>query len=255
MKKFILSLGVALGLSTFTFAGHSTSEPTKTPSEIMKELITQDSEFAKEHHHDYFSVFQNKQSPYITMITCSDARVHENILEKDPINKIFSIRNIGNQLLTSFGSVDYGVYHLHTPVLLILGHTHCGAVKAALGDYRNESFDIIKELDHLFIPLKDLKGTAKNKKEFEKIWIQGVERNVDYQVEMALKKYKKEVKEGKLTVIGAVDDFINAYKSGEGRIIIINVNDEKNVNNIKKMKLFKDLSPKLKALYIKRITN
>ncbi len=253
MIRFILGIGIALGIITFSFAEHSDMESIKKPPEIIKEIVGFDSKFAKEHKHSYFEVFKNKQTPYITMITCSDARVHENILEKDPINKIFSIRNIGNQLLTSFGSIDYGVYHLHTPILLILGHTHCGAVKAALGNYKNESFDIVRELDHLFIPLSSLKPKL-NKNNLEEIWIKGVEKNVDYQVDLAVKKYNKEIKEGKLTVIGAVDDFINAYKSGEGRIIIINVNGEKDIKRLKHLKLFKELSKEEKEIYIKRIT-
>ncbi len=251
MKKFVA--GIFVFIFGFAFAGHDTSPSTKKPDEIIKEILSVDNEFSKTHKHKYFEEFKNKQSPYITMITCSDARVHENILEKDPINKIFSIRNIGNQLLTSFGSIDYGVYHLHTPILLILGHTHCGAVKAALGDYRNESFDIVRELDHLFIPLAKLKPKL-NKNNLEEIWIKGVEKNVDYQVELAMKKYAKEVKNGKLTIVGAVDDFINAYKSGEGRIIIINVNGERNPNKIKKMKIFNKISKNMKEIYIKRLS-
>ncbi len=252
MKNLITVL--VLFIFGISLAGHNTQDSTKKPDEIIKEIISIDNEFAKTHKHRYFSKFQNKQSPYITMITCSDARVHENILEKDPINKIFSIRNIGNQLLTSFGSIDYGVHHLHTPILLILGHTHCGAVKAALGDYRNETFDIIRELDHLFIPLSSLKPKL-NRNNLEKIWLQGVEKNVDYQVEIALKKYEKEVDEGKLTIVGAVDDFINAYGSGEGRIIIINVNGIKNPEKIKNMKIFDKIPDKMKSIYIKRITD
>lgn len=239
MKRVVLAL---LFIFSLSFAKDVTS--------IIEEIVKYDEDFVKHHSKSYFEQFKNKQKPYITLVSCSDARVHTNIIEKDPINKIFAIRNIGNQLLTSFGSVDYGVLHLHTPVLLILGHSHCGAVKAALGDYSEEPFDIIKELDHLFIPLSKLKSKHMD---FETKWIKGVQANVDYQVELALKKYEELVKEGKLTVVGAVDDFVGLYGSGEGRIIIVNVNGETNPEKLKKLPIFNKLPKKEKDLIIKRI--
>ena len=48
-----------------------------------------------------------------------------------PDNDLFMVRNIGNQMATAEGSVEYGVRHLHTPLLLIIGHAACGAIKAA----------------------------------------------------------------------------------------------------------------------------
>ena len=71
--------------------------------------------------------------------------------------------------------------------------------------------------------------------DFETKWIKGVQANVDYQEELALKKYKTLVEEGKLTIIGAIDDFVGIYKSGEGRIIIVNVNGETNPEKLKKL--------------------
>lgn len=237
-----LVLAVFLFIFSLSFA--------KEVSSIIREIVMYDEDFIKHHSKSYFEKLKNKQKPYITLVSCSDARVHTNIIEKDPINKIFIIRNIGNQLLTSFGSVDYGVLHLNTPVLLILGHSHCGAIKAALKDYKEEPFDIIKELDHLFIPLSKLK--SKNM-DFGTKWIKGVQANVDYQVELALKKYKTLVEKGKLTIIGAIDDFVGLYNSGEGRIIIVNVNGETNTEKLKKLFIFNKLPKEEKDLIIKRI--
>ena len=239
MRRLFLALLLVFGFSV-----------AKDVPSIIEEIVKYDESFVKQHSKNYFEAFKNKQKPYITLVSCSDARVHMNVIEKDPINKIFAIRNIGNQLLTSFGSVDYGVLHLHTPVLLILGHSHCGAVKAALGNYEEEPFDIIRELDHLFIPLSGLKNKKMN---FEEKWIKGVQANVDYQVELALKKYKHLVDKGKLTVVGAIDDFVGLYGSGEGRIIIVNVNGETNPEKLKKLPIFNKLPQKEKNLIIKRI--
>ena len=176
-----------------------------------------------EHPDEYFHTFRDAQTPEVTLVTCADSRVHATIFGGDATNKIFIIRDIGNQIIPVFGSVDYGVIHLQTPVLFILGHTHCGAMKTILGDYDNEPFDIIRELDHLSIPVRHLKHEHH---ETEEIWLEAVESNVDYQVRLAVKKYKRIIDAGRLTVVGAVDDFIDAYGQGHGRVVLVNINGE-----------------------------
>ena len=59
------------------------------------------------------------------------------------------IETIGNQMTSSQGSVDYGILHLHTPVLLNMGHTDCGAIKAFMKGYEKENDAVKCELDNL----------------------------------------------------------------------------------------------------------
>ncbi|AEH44271.1 carbonic anhydrase [Thermodesulfatator indicus DSM 15286] len=241
---FILSLIMSTSL---VFA--SSYKANISPSEALNRIAEGNNQFVKKHHYDYFKPYQTSQHPFVTMITCSDARVHSNVLLDDPIDKIFVIRNIGNQLVVSRGSIDYGILHLHTPILLILGHTHCGAVKAAMGDYSKETEGIRKELDHLHIPLSkdDKKGNLETR------WLRNVERNVDWQVIQAMSFYPELVNQGKLVVVGAVYDFINAYGKGYGRMVIININGEKNPEKLKTHPIVKKLSKELKDLII--VTN
>ncbi len=217
-----------------------------SPSEALKKLVEGNNEFVSSHDPSYFEPYQTSQHPFVTLITCSDARVHMTALLKDPIDKMFVIRNIGNQLVVSHGSIDYGVLHLHTPILLILGHTHCGAVKAAMGDYRKETEAIRNELDHLHLPLSADKGEG----DFESRWLKNVERNVDWQVAQALSFYHDQVQKGELVVVGAVYDFINAYGKGYGRMVIINVNGVTCPDAIKKHPVTRKLSEKIKNLVV-----
>ncbi len=235
---FLISTGLALA-----FGGHSSS---MTPPEALKKIVEGNDLFVKSHDYHYFESHQTSQHPFITMITCSDARVHSSVLLPDAIDKIFVIRNIGNQLVVSRGSVDYGVLHLHTPILLILGHTHCGAVKAAMSDYRGETEGIKSELDHLHLPLMGDDG----KGSFESRWLKNVERNVDWQVAQAMSFYPDLIKEKKLVVVGAVYDFINAYGKGYGRMVIINVNGNTSPDAIKKHPVTKKLSKELKNVVV-----
>jgi carbonic anhydrase len=198
---------------------------------IISDIFIGNSRFVDNHKPEYFDKFRDTQTPDITLVTCSDSRVQSNIFEADSTNKIFTIRNIGNQIMPGFGSVDYGIMHLKTPLLLIMGHVHCGALKAALGGYENESFDIIRELDHLCLPVSGFKDQSEDA---EKIWIKAAESNVDYQVKLAVKKYSNIIDSGNLTVIGAVEDFINAYGNGFGRVILTNLNGDNKSENLKK---------------------
>ncbi|MBW2645319.1 MAG: carbonic anhydrase [Deltaproteobacteria bacterium] len=68
---------------------------------------------------------------YATVITCSDSRVPVELLFDAGIMDIFVIRVAGNVCdVDEAGSIEYGLAHVHTPVLVILGHTQCGAVTA-----------------------------------------------------------------------------------------------------------------------------
>ncbi len=223
----------------------------KKSSQIIFSLISGNNNFVNHHEHNYFETFQNVQTPDITILTCSDSRVQLTLFDADATNRVFVVRNIGNQLLGSFGSVDYGVKHLHTPVLLILGHVHCGAIKAALSDYGDEPFDIIRELDHLSIPLRHIKYPNESP---EVVWSAGIETNVDYQVNLAMKKYQSEFEAG-LTIIGAVDDFTNSYKAGDGRLMIININGETDPEKIRSHEGLADIPDTLKQLYVRRLTD
>ncbi|MDY0191353.1 MAG: carbonic anhydrase [Desulfuromonas sp.] len=68
---------------------------------------------------------------YATVITCSDSRVPVELIFDAGIMDIFVIRVAGNVIdVDEAGSIEYGLAHVNTPVLVVLGHTQCGAVTA-----------------------------------------------------------------------------------------------------------------------------
>ncbi len=73
------------------------------------------------------------QDPYAIVLGCSDSRVPPEIIFDSGIGELFVVRVAGevagDQVL---GSIEYAAAHLHTPLLLVLGHTDCGAVTAAV---------------------------------------------------------------------------------------------------------------------------
>lgn len=193
---------------------------------IVTNMLDDNTAFARSHKAAYYKPFADGQHPRATVVTCSDSRVQTPALDKTPDGDLFMVRNIGNQISTAEGSVEYGVHHLHTPLLIIIGHVACGAVKAVQGGYAKESVPIRRELGTIKLPARNPKND-----EVEE-WLSGVDANVNNQVAFALKKFEYEVKEGKLTVIGSIYDFQNAMHQGQGRLVVTNINGSTDAGSI-----------------------
>jgi carbonic anhydrase len=182
-----------------------------------------------------------------------------------PENDAFIVRDFGNQMSTAAGSVEYGVHDLHTPLLLVLGHTGCAAVKAAMGNFDHEPAAVKAELETLVVPkakekekddgdesaekpekhersklLKnadDVKGDAKKdeppKPSKEDIALaQAVVFNVHAQVSSAVAKFAEDIEAGNLTVVGAVLDVRNDMGRGAGKLIVVDVNGHSDASTV-----------------------
>lgn len=74
------------------------------------------------------------QHPYATVVTCSDSRVIPESIFNAGIGELFVIRAAGNVVGNfQLGSIEYAAEHLKTPLVVVLGHSGCGAVGAAIG--------------------------------------------------------------------------------------------------------------------------
>lgn len=77
---------------------------------------------------------ENGQFPYAIVVTCSDSRVIPESIFSAGIGELFVIRVAGNVMDNhQIGSVEYAADHLGCKLVVVLGHTNCGAVGAALG--------------------------------------------------------------------------------------------------------------------------
>ena len=203
---------------TVPFAWESSkAEPLALTRAFLKESF-EDNKTYMEHGPKFFSAFADAELPRATVVTCSDSRVQPQAWDETSENDDYTVRNFGNQLAGDEASIEYGVEQLHTPLLLIIGHTGCGAVKAATGDTSKLSKPMQAQLKSLQIP-RPTAGKNDNQ-----IWAEGVVANVHNQVTNALKKYGKRVQSGSLTVVGAVFDFRDDLGQGPGKFIIVDVN-------------------------------
>jgi carbonic anhydrase len=75
------------------------------------------------------------QKPFAIIVCCSDSRVGPEIVFDQELGNLFVVRTAGEVLdAAGIGSIEYAVAHLGSPLLLVLGHEHCGAVAAAVAD-------------------------------------------------------------------------------------------------------------------------
>lgn len=71
------------------------------------------------------------QNPYAVIVSCSDSRVTPTTIFNAGLGEIFDIRIAGNIVDDdALGSIEYGAEHLHSPLIVVIGHQSCGAVTA-----------------------------------------------------------------------------------------------------------------------------
>ncbi|HZD31539.1 MAG TPA: carbonic anhydrase, partial [Candidatus Angelobacter sp.] len=111
-----------------------------TPSEALADLMAgnkrftsgqrtadaQDLAILKQHT-------EEKQEPFAAVLSCADSRVPVELLFDQSIGHVFVTRVAGNIITPEIiGSLEYGAAVLGTKVILVMGHSNCGAVKAAI---------------------------------------------------------------------------------------------------------------------------
>jgi len=75
------------------------------------------------------------QHPKAVILTCSDSRVAPELIFDKGLGDLFVIRVAGNISDDAVvGSIEYAVEHLHTSLVVVMGHKNCGAIAAAVAD-------------------------------------------------------------------------------------------------------------------------
>lgn len=110
---------------------------------IDNQTITRDTNAADR------TILKDGQQPFAIIVTCADSRVSPEIYFDQKLGDIFVIRNAGNIIdETTLGSIEYAVEHLGTPLVVVVGHTNCGAVTGAFngGEYPENLQSIIDRI-------------------------------------------------------------------------------------------------------------
>ena len=146
------------------------------------------------------------QNPYATILSCSDSRVPPELIFDVGLGELFVIRVAGNVLSPEIaGSLQYAGRHLHTLLFVVLGHTNCGAVAAAIetrlrGTRQHSRIQLLVEC--ILPGLEDLDPQLTP----EAMLAQAVEANVRWTMRQILEtpEGRERQAEGRVKLVGAI---------------------------------------------------
>src|SRR3954452_13555587 len=141
-KSFLILAGVVLGPVATLLAATATKDQAPSVEDALKQLMAGNARFARGEGTNPrrspadFRAVSEAQSPVAVVVACADSRVSPEILFDAGVGDLFVIRVAGNVVdgagVTVKGSIEYAIAELHVPLVVVLGHTNCGAVKAAV---------------------------------------------------------------------------------------------------------------------------
>jgi carbonic anhydrase len=153
------------------------------------------------------------QSPYATILGCSDSRVPPELIFDAGLGELFVVRVAGNVLSPEIaGSLQYAAAHLHTPLLLVLGHEGCGAVSAAL-ETKFQGIPQRSRIRFLVDSILPGLGDIDLKLAPQERLAQAVESNVRWTVRQILESPEGQARlaEGRMQLVGAVYEIASGH--------------------------------------------
>lgn len=119
-------------------AGHGDAAAMVAPSEARRLLAEGNARFVSGHSlhprqgADRRAELATSQHPFAVVLACADSRTGPELVFDQGLGDLFVVREAGNIIDDhTLGSIEYAVEHLHSPLIVVLGHERCGAVAAA----------------------------------------------------------------------------------------------------------------------------
>jgi len=168
---------------------------------------------------DDLACLKSGQHPFATIVSCSDSRIVPETIFDTGFEDLFVVRVAGNTYDdVALGSMEYGVHHAHTPVLVIMGHQHCGAVTATVNTIINAVTSSSEEeggyirsiLNRIFFPVVQAiveDGWPATDSQKEDLITLAIKKNVEYVKKTVIERsdtIQEMIANGELKVVGAV---------------------------------------------------
>lgn len=150
----------------------------------------------------------NGQAPGAAIVACADSRVAPEIVFNAGLGQVFVIRNAGNATFDDsvIGSLEYAVAHLNVPLVIVLGHSNCGAIGAAVGCAKKGATGAESSLGR---HVEKLAAIVKSEVDKEEPVKESVDKNVRENVRSLLEGTSgvaELARKGDVSVMGAVYD-------------------------------------------------
>ncbi len=212
------------------------------PDTTLRELLERNARHVESLPQGHFAAVEDTQEPAAVSICCSDSRVpQQGMWDVEEPGWLFTPSTIGNQVwdrhngeLVVDGSVLYPIVNTDTRVTVVVGHTGCGAVTAALAAVQ-EGLDAppgIEKWVELLMPVVEdgLADPRVDETDDASLVDQLVEYNVDRQV--AFLRESDDVPDDE-RIVGFVYDFQGVYGDVRGRAYLVNIDGETDVNALR----------------------
>ena len=183
----------------------------KTPREAWQAMLDGNHRFVSgELAHprqdiDRREALAQKQTPFAALFGCADSRLSAEIIFDVGLGDFFVVRNAGQVIgETILGSLEYAVEVLGVPIILVLGHDECGAIRATIDDVEgkmNANGEFIHKLVDQIRPTV-LAANAQGKHEIDDVTELHVQDTINEMLTSS-SLIAEAVKSGKLAVVGA----------------------------------------------------
>ncbi len=154
-------------------------------------------------------ILKSKQHPFSSFLSCSDSRAPVEVLFNQALGDIFSVRLAGNIASDkAIGSLEFSTKYLGSKLIVVMGHTTCGAVEAACDDFKDGHIgEIINMIKPAIRHEKTITSdrTSKNSEYVEKI----CELNVKYQTDQIIRLsdiISEQLEDHQIGIVGSVYD-------------------------------------------------
>ncbi len=216
----------------------------KMPETTLAELLERNAAHANAIPPDYFSRVESHQEPAAVSVCCADSRVsQEGMWSIEEPGWLFTPSTIGNQVWDSVdgelvvdGSVLYPIRFTNTKVTVVVGHTGCGAITAALQSVNEGDGSYptgVEKWVNLLKPVVQAGlGDESIDTDRDDLVNQLVEYNVDTQVSFLLDSEDMPADE---TVFGFVYDFQGVYGDRRGMVYLVNADGVTDIDTLRSM--------------------
>lgn len=205
-NRILFSVIVLLGLCTA--CQHKMNQPIVTESTNLEKLLQGNSRFATarplhpDESRQRIHEIAAGQHPFAVVISCSDSRVPPELIFDQGLGDLFVIRTAGNLIGgLEIGSVEYAVEHLQVPLILVLGHEQCGAIKAFVEG--GETPGHIKDIVDSIKAEAEICAIAKDDKDRLAHCIEANLRHVTLQLQQQSSIIREKVEKGELKIATA----------------------------------------------------
>ncbi|GHB46475.1 carbonic anhydrase [Mongoliitalea lutea] len=192
---------------------------------LLEVLLEGNMRFAEDHpiHPDQtlkrLRELNKGQHPVAAIVSCSDSRVPPELVFDQGLGDLFVIRNAGNIVGDyEIGSLEYAIEHLEVPLVIILGHTNCGAIGAFVDHDHDHSHHYSAYIQKIIDFIDAEEEEKALPRDIPNFFEKAVEANVLHGVhalKKALPSVDSLIAEKKLRVVGAIYDL----ESGKVRVL------------------------------------